>query len=313
MVYRDLVFLAMVPTNGIYMNMSIKISPDAEGYTGRECPACEKYFKIRFGTGLPGDVDCHCPYCNEIASHDRFWTKQQIEYARSVAMNQITAQFLGQLKKVERKPDRNQFISIGITVTGSPTPIIRYMENELEEKVTCENCTLEYTIYGVFGYCPDCGVHNSNQMANANYDLILKMLDLASKADGDVANKLIENALEDAISAFDGFGREHCSEIYKGISFQNITRARDRILKEQNLDISDGTPPEEWTFVATQFQKRHLLAHKMGIIDEDYCRNTGTDTYWVGRKVPISKEDVERLIGHLTNIGGNIFSGVTKT
>jgi hypothetical protein len=295
------------------MEMSIPIHPDAEGYLGRECPACEKYFKVKLGTGISGDIDCHCPYCNETASHNKFATKQQVEYAQSVVVNQFTAQLLGQMKKLERKPDRNQFISIGITVTGNPTPLVHYTESELEEKVTCENCTLEYTIYGVFGYCPDCGVHNSNQMANANYDLILKMLDLASKADADIASKLVENALEDAISAFDGFGREHCSKTYKGISFQSIPRARDRILKEQNFDISGGTPADEWAFVANQFQKRHLLAHKMGIIDEDYCRNTGTDAHWVGRKVSISREDVERLIGHLTNIGGNIFSGVARS
>ena len=293
--------------------MDIKIHPDTEGYTGRECPACEKYFKIRFGTGLPGEVDCHCPYCNEIASHNKFWTKQQIDYARSVAMNQITSQFLGQMKKMERKPDRNKFMSIGITVSGSPTPIIRYQENELEEKVTCENCTLEYTIYGIFGYCPDCGVHNSKQMANANFDLILKMLDLASQADGDISNKLIENAMEDAISAFDGFGREQCAGTYKGISFQNIAKARDRILREQQLDISEGISPDEWSFVATQFQKRHLLAHKMGIIDEDYCRNTGTNPMLVGRKVSISKDDVECLMGHLTKVGENIYSGITRS
>lgn len=295
------------------MEMAITIYPDEEGYTGRECPACEKYFKVKFGTGLPGDVDCHCPYCNEVAPHDNFWTKHQIEYAQSVALNQITSQLLGQMKKMERKPDRNQFISIGITVKGSPTPIIQYFENELEEKVTCENCALKYAIYGVFGYCPDCGVHNSKQMANANYDLILKMLDLSSKADAEIANKLIENALEDAISAFDGFGREHCSEAFSNnISFQNIARAKDRILKERKFDIADGILPEDWAFVSIQFQKRHLLAHRMGIIDQEYCRNTGSNLCLVGRKVSITKEDVIQLIGHLTSIGENIYSGIRR-
>ena len=44
---------------------SIEIKPDKEGHTGRECPKCEKYFKIKFGTGLPDATDCHCPYCNQ--------------------------------------------------------------------------------------------------------------------------------------------------------------------------------------------------------------------------------------------------------
>lgn len=294
------------------MNLEVKINPDSEGYTGRECPACEKYFKIKFGTGLPGTVPCHCPYCNEVASHDQFWTKQQIEYAKSVALNQISSQLIGQMKKMERKPDRNAFISIGISVKGSPTPIIHYRENELEEKVTCESCTMEYAIYGFFGYCPDCGVHNSKQMAFANFDLIMKMLDLAStNSDTDIANKLIENALEDAISAFDGFGREHCSEVSK-ISFQNIIKARERVQNERNFDISAGITTDEWAFVSAQFQKRHLLAHKMGIIDEEYCRNTGAGSHLVGRKVTITSGDVKQLIGHLTKIGENIYRGIAR-
>ena len=98
------------------MEFSIPIEPDEEGYTGRECPECEKYFKIKFGTGLPVAVDCHCPYCNHIAPQDEFWTKQQIEYAQSIALNKITGDLLKDLKKFETKPKRNEFISIGISI-----------------------------------------------------------------------------------------------------------------------------------------------------------------------------------------------------
>lgn len=103
------------------MEVSVKIEPDADGYTGRECPTCEKYFKIKFGTGLPGSPPCHCPYCNHTGPQTEFWTKQQIEYAQSVAMHQLSGQFLKELKKLERRPDPRAMISIGMTVKGSPT------------------------------------------------------------------------------------------------------------------------------------------------------------------------------------------------
>ena len=61
------------------MEFSVNIEADEAGYTGRECPKCEKYFKIKFGTGLPEATECHCPYCNHIGPQDEFWTKQQIE------------------------------------------------------------------------------------------------------------------------------------------------------------------------------------------------------------------------------------------
>lgn len=48
-------------------------------------------------------------------------------------------------------------ISIGFKVKGSPTPIAYYREDELEERVTCSACTMEYTIYGAFGSVPMAG------------------------------------------------------------------------------------------------------------------------------------------------------------
>ena len=290
------------------MEMKVELHPDEEGYTGRECPECEKYFKIKFGTGLPGAVDCHCPYCNHIGSQNTFFTKQQIEHAHSVILNKVSKDFLKMLKTVERKPDRNQFISIGITVKGSPTPITYYSESDLEEKITCDSCTLQYAIYGVFGYCPDCGIHNSKQMLDANFELILKMLELASSAEKAIADKLIENAIEDVISAFDGFGREVCSGVSKGISFQNIEAAKTKLIDKPGIDISSGTSNEDWVFVKEQFQKRHLLAHKMGVVDDEFCRKTGMDESMVGRKMTISKEDVEQLIYHLKIISENLFA-----
>ena len=237
------------------MDISVTIKPDEDGYTGRECPTCERYFKIKFGTGLPGANDCHCPYCNHVGSQKVFWTKQQIEYAKSVALNEITGKFISQLKAIERRPDSRSFISIGISVKGSPTPIAYYRESELEERITCCECTLEYTIYGAFGFCPDCGTHNSLQIANANLDLTLKTLALAGTVPPEIGAKLIENALEDAVSCFDGFGREHCANQPFKISFQSIDAAQRKLLREIGHDMSAALAVDQWKFVCDQFQK----------------------------------------------------------
>lgn len=290
------------------MELSISIPPDNEGYTGRECPECKKYFKIKFGTGIDGDVPCHCPYCNHTGSHDEFWTTAQIEYAESVAIQKISGDFLKSLKKLERKPNRNDFISIGITVKGNPTPITYYSEKELEEKVTCSNCTLEYTIYGTFGYCPDCGIHNSQQILFANFDTITKMLELAKNADSDIAQRMIENCLEDAVSSFDGYGRECTSKAGKVISFQNISGAKKNIQNSFGIDISSSLIPDDWQFVTNQFQKRHLLSHKMGIIDDEYIKKTNSNPATIGRKVKVDSDDVVKLINALKSISNHIHS-----
>ena len=53
--------------------MQISVPKDDDGFTGRECPACEKLFKIELGTGLQGaGLPCHCPYCGHTAGQDQF-------------------------------------------------------------------------------------------------------------------------------------------------------------------------------------------------------------------------------------------------
>jgi hypothetical protein len=294
------------------MKFSVTIKPDADGYTGRECPTCERYFKIKSGTGLPGAPECHCPYCNHVGPQTEFWTKEQIKYARSVAVNKISGQLLAQMKRMERRPDPRALLSIGITVKGNPTPIAYYSEKQLEEQVTCSSCTLDYTIYGAFGFCPDCGVHNSLQIVNSNFELILKALDLAKTAGAELSTKLIENALEDAVSCFDGFGREHCADQQYKISFQNIDGAKDKLQREARVDIAAALNKEQWRSVCEQFQKRHVLAHKFAIIDSDFVSKTGCSPTLLGRKVSIAEADVRSLVANLRIIADAIYRGVPR-
>lgn len=140
---------------------SISFPPDEEGFIGRECPvaACEGYFKLQPGTGLKGErLPCHCPYCGHGDSSDKFFTKAQVEYAKSVAKREITRTILKDLKSLEfnHRPRGAFGIGFSMKVSGQPTPIRHYRERKLETQVVCDRCTLRYTIYGVFGFCPDC-------------------------------------------------------------------------------------------------------------------------------------------------------------
>lgn len=297
--------------------ISIQIPADEKAFTGRECPQpdCEGYFKIELGTGLKGEgLPCHCPYCGHTAGHDRFWTKEQIEYAKSVAMRKIIEALQNDLKNLEfdHKPKGTFGIGISMKVKpGRPTPIRYYREKQLETEVVCVNCTLRYSVYGVFAFCPDCGQHNSLEILEKNFDLVGKMLDLAAEAEKELAEKLIENALEDCVSAFDGFGRELCrvhankarnpARVEK-LSFQNLEGARANLLDLFGVDLSAEVAPDEWGAAAMGFQKRHLVAHQMGVVDQDYITKTGDTRSVVGRKIGIGVEEVRglaRIIGKL--------------
>jgi hypothetical protein len=300
---------------------SISLPPDEEGLVGRECPVeeCEGYFKIQFGTGVKGkDLPCHCPYCGHQVNQNKFFTKEQIEYAKSVVLNKVTDALLKDLKTLEFNHPPNGTFGIGISmkVTGRPRPIHHYREKKLETEVVCDQCTLRYTIYGVFGYCPDCGVHNSLQILNKNLDLVEKLLAVANAQDAAVAQNLIENALEDCISAFDGFGRETCRvfsskatkpEKAVEIRFQNISNARERVRELFAADFAAALENGDWIEVQRSFQKRHLLSHKMGVVDEAYLSATGETRLFLGRKVPLGGAEIADLIVHLRALGLELF------
>ena len=116
---------------------------------------------------------------------------------------------------------------------GETPPIRYYREKRLETEVMCSNCALRYAIYGVFAYCLDCGIHNSQQILDKNLELAEKEAALAGTVESELATRLIEDALENEVSSFDGFGRENC-EIVRGGYSSGATR-RGSVEGEEQL------------------------------------------------------------------------------
>jgi len=306
----------------------VPISPDEDGFIGRECPSadCEGYFKIAIGTGLTGeDLLCHCPYCGHTASHSQFVTKEQLEYAQSMVLRKVMDALHKDLKKLEFDHRPRGPFGIGLSLkvkAGRPVPIHYYREQKLETDVVCSNCGLRYSVYGVFAYCPDCGKHNSLQIVEKNLEVVVKMLDLATGMEKDLADQLVANALEDCVSALDGFGREQCwlhrecandQAKAERISFQNIEGAQSMVRKVFSVDLMAHLTPSEWQSVVRGFQKRHLFAHKMGIVDEDYVTRTGDCSAVIGRKVHLTSDEVRELTTVISKLARGLSSDLQNT
>ena len=306
---------------GLGDKFNISIPADADGLIGRECPVseCESYFKVQFGTGLKGEnLPCHCPYCGHSDGQNKFFTKDQAEYIKSVVLNKVTDAMLKDFKSLEfnHRPKGSFGIGISLKVDGRPYPIQYYREKQLETEVICDKCTLRYMIYGVFGFCPDCRIHNSPQILRKNLDLIDKMVTFAEAQESGVSQMLIANALEDCVSGFDGFGRETCRvfshkaiDIAKAteISFQAIDRARDRVKELFGVDFAQGINEQDWLLVLRCFQKRHLLAHNMGVVDQEYIDKTRDTSVVIGRKIQIQSAEVQALTRILRIAGMQLF------
>jgi hypothetical protein len=231
-----------------------------------------------------------------------------------VAINKVTDAVLRDLKSLEfdHKPSGAFGIGMSMTVEGRPHPIRHYREPRLETGVVCEKCTLRYRIYGVFAYCPDCGRHNSRQILDKNLELAGKQLNLAASVEEELSDHLVADALENVVSAFDGFGRETCRvhaaratnpTKAKEMSFQNLAGAQKNVQILFNLDLAAALRPDEWGSTCRCFQKRHLLAHRMGIVDQEYIKKSGDAGAKLGRKASIDADEVRGLISWIGILG----------
>lgn len=297
--------------------ISVPIEPDDDGYVGRECPAtdCLGYFKITLGTGVKGPAPCYCPYCGHKAESNTFFTQEQIEYARSIVLRKVTDALHEDLKSLEfeHKPQGLFGIGLSLKVKASPAlPIRYYREKKLETEVVCDTCALRYAIYGVFGWCPDCGIHNSLQILKKNLELANKQLALAETLDKDMADHLVGDSLNNVVSAFDGFGREICAKKAAGIQFQNLVGARRRVQDTFAFDFADSVKPKDWEIACRVFQKRHLLAHKMAVVDEDYLKKANDPGAVVGRKIIIAPDEITATINIIEALGRRLFDGLLR-
>jgi len=128
------------------------------------------------------------------------------------------------------------------------------------------------------------------------------------------------DALENQVAAFDGFGREACrvhaaqasdpSKV-EGISFQNLTKARERLRQLFQVDLAATVSPAEWDDVCRSFQKRHLLAHRMGVIDAAYLAATHDPQAVLGRKIKVERDEVESLGKSLRALGTHLVDALS--
>jgi hypothetical protein len=156
----------------------------------------------------------------------------------------------------------------------------------------------------------DCGVHNSLQILTKNLELADKDLALAETVDKELAVHLVGDALENLVSAFDGFGREVCRQKSADIHFQNPAGARRSVQETFGFDIADGLSPDEWQQAFHIFQKRHLLAHKMGVTDEEYVQKANDRGTIVGRRIQVSRDEVKSSVAIIEKLSRQLFAGV---
>lgn len=305
----------------------ISIPVDSDGMSGRECPndRCSPgYFKVKPGTGITeGQTSAFCPYCRREGEPGDFATSAQKDYAiqlvQNEAINGINQSFeraLG-LGPSRKKKFGGDFISMEISFKPSrPEPVYPPLEEELRRDLVCSRCGLEHAVFGIATWCPDCGTDIFIEHVEQELVVVRKMVnavDARRAAFGArVAARDLENALEDVVSIFETILKvmtrryllaqggieeevEHLIEHSIRNSYQNVASAATTFQKYVDVELCSGFAEDDITFLRSTFEKRHPIAHNLGIIDRKYLERvrSGEST---GREIRITATDVLRAI-----------------
>ncbi|AKD56951.1 hypothetical protein [Spirosoma radiotolerans] len=158
---------------------------------------------------------------------------------------------------------------------------------------------MTYSITGVTVICPNCVIHNSRQVLLEQIEKIKSSV----KANDDWDN--LSDATPKLVSLIDGYGRAAIRVQYfagiiparvKSISFLNLAGANKNIEKEFQIRIKDFVQPNEWSLLFKYFQRRHVVAHSLGVIDQDYINNTGDTSIRVGQIIPLDVNEILNVI-----------------
>lgn len=304
------------------MEIPITIHSDEKGYFDRECPNenCLYTFKINMQDWKEkvSDDEVHCPMCGHIDTADKWWTQEQLEsmqeISASYAMSMITKELDKAFGKLARSTRNNKFLKI----TYKPSKKITFQNNpigqseEWETDITCEKCGTRYSVIGSAYFCPCCGHNSAVSAFNESTDSIEKMLkslpemkQLLTESYGrdkaeTMCRGLLESSLGDIVSSFQKFASCHYDKLTGEISRVNdfqIVEKGSQLFKD-----ATGKGYEEWLSdkelhdMNMFFQRRHLIEHNNGMVDQKYVDKSGDNSYVIGQRLVVKESDAYALL-----------------
>ncbi len=317
-------------------SFNITLKSDNKGYFDRQCPnkECEFVFKVMIEDWKNKIIDdfVYCPRCGYKDTSDRWYTHEQVREINKIAQ-QYAKQYISNILDQTFGKIVNNTKNVTITYKKSP---ISYIENKpIEQRpewsleIICEKCNTRYSVIGSAFFCPLCGHNSIEYMLTDALNLIERKLNsidelkkLYSNLYGveiseSMIQKLIESSLNELVSTF----QKYMAEQYKHTSKKININANDfQILEKGSLlfkesigyDYSQWLNDNEINYMNLQFQRRHILEHNGGIVDDRYILKSGDTNYILGQRLIIKPNEVIKLLNIIRKLCTGLHSYINK-
>lgn len=308
--------------------ISIPIETDEKGYIDKQCPAegCEFLFKVdeEDWRDCFKDEAVWCPMCRHEAPSNQWYTIAQVGHSRAEALTMIKGEINRAMRKDARNFNRRQprggFLSMSMGVKGGAhrTYILPAKAAEsMQLEIQCESCAARFAVIGSAFFCPACGFNSVIRTFNDSLRKIRAkkgseeairavLIDAIGVDDAELTcRSLKETCLSDGVVAF----QKYCERLYEPYgtapmnAFQRIDDGSNLWGASLGVSYGEWLSLDELASLKTLYQKRHLLAHQEGIVDERYVQRSGDKNYKPGQRIVVSKGDIELFLELLGKLG----------
>lgn len=184
--------------------------------------------------------------------------------------------------------------------------------SEGQRQIVCETCSRPYDPSGQVR-CFFCGYPNAFQVARMELNALADQVEpnesdpIARRVLAETEDLILEASYRKIVTCFETFhrrlnklafiraGEQPISPCRLSL-FQNISDTQRWFRKHHNLDNYERLSEEEVWSLDRVFNKRHVIIHNGGLIDERYIKRTNADHGKIGTPVGKSRQEVLRAI-----------------
>lgn len=170
----------------------------------------------------------------------------------------------------------------------------------------CSRDKTRFKTFGAIHRCPVCAIENPREVMNSCANRVLSS---TSTCREDLAAQL-----GSLVSTFDGVMRQ-CNRIaqqnaaHLNHTHPNVKSFQDAASAQKTLtplfDMSKRV--KDWPIFLETLHKRHALSHNLGVIDKKYVDKTGVSPSQIGRRIQLSRSQVEQFARDCKSIVGSYF------
>jgi hypothetical protein len=126
---------------------------------------------------------------------------------------------------------------------------------------------------------------------------------------------VIENGLQSEVTTFQRYAealyaRRPSAPAARRNAFQNLSEGSELWRLAFGKEYSDHLGSGGLGVLTRIFQQRHLLAHRQGLVDEDYIKRSGDTSYRIGQRLVVREAAVREGLALVEKLAAGIADDV---